>query len=208
MKEFFESLLEEKAPGPYASFSVFHVMKAIELIARTGPIGRSKLSDGLETGVGVTRTIIERLRSAELISISKRGCLLTDRGSRAWHKLQSQLPRMFELDKNELTLAEFNYVVQVNGGANKVRAGLEQRDAAIIAGAKGATTLVFKEHKLFLPAVSDDIAKDFPIVFRQISRRLNLNENDAVVIGSADTQKKAEYGALAAAWTLIDNNGV
>jgi len=35
-----------------------------------------------------------------------------------------------------------------------------------------------------------------------------MRENDAVVIGSADTWSRAEFGALAAAWTLIENDGV
>ena len=36
-------------------------------------------------------------------------------------------------------------------------------------------------------------------------RLLQPEENDVIVIGSADSLVKAEYGALAAAWTLIDD---
>ncbi|MFQ5759271.1 MAG: DUF4443 domain-containing protein, partial [Candidatus Bathyarchaeia archaeon] len=61
---------------------------------------------------------------------------------------------------------------------------------------------------LVLPAISEDVAKDFPDAFNQITKHLMLKENDVVVIGSADAWDMAEYGALAAAWSLIENDGV
>ncbi len=71
-----------------------------------------------------------------------------------------------------------------------------------MAGAKGATTLIFKNQTLIQPGISENVARDFPEIFNQITKQLELEENDVVVIGSADTWEKAEYGALAACWTL------
>jgi len=208
LKKFLESLLEERAPGPFPSFSVLHLIKCLELVARTGQIGRGKLAEELRIGEGATRTLIERLKIARLISVSRKGCVLTEKGKRIWSEFESTFPQKTNLGRNELALADCNVAVQIRGVGNQVRTGLEQRDAAIIAGAKGATTLVFMGKKLTLPNMSDDISNDFPVAFRQITTLLKLRENDAVVIGSADTWSRAEYGALAAAWTLIDNNGV
>jgi len=208
LKKFLESLLKEKAPGPYPSFSIFHLIKAFELIAKTSQIGRCKLSDELKIGQGATRTLIERLKDADLVSTSRKGCSLTTKGEKVWSEFQLTFPQKINLDKNELTLADCNIALQVSGGGNRLRAGLEQRDAAIITGARSAITIVFKKQKLIIPAISEDVARDFPSVFRQITGLLKLKENDAVVIGSADNWSQAEYGALAAAWSLIDNNGV
>jgi len=208
LKKFLESLLEEKAPGPYPSFSVYHLIKAFELVAKTDHIGRGKLSEELKIGEGATRTLIERLKTAHLISVSKKGCSLTEKGKRIWNELESIFLQKTYLERNELALADCNVVVQIRGGGDSVRTGVEQRDAAVIAGAKGATTLVFKDKKLTMPNVSEDVSHDFPIAFRQITALFKLRENDAVVVGSADTWSKAEYGALAAAWTLIENNVV
>lgn len=208
MKRFLESLLEEKAPGPYPSFSVYHLIKGLELVAKTGQVGRGKLSEELGIGEGATRTLIERLKTAHLISVSKKGCSLTEKGKKIWKKFESIFPQKNNLEKNELALADCNVAVQIRGGGDRVRTGVEQRDAAVIAGAKGAATLVFKGKKLVMPNVSEDVSQDFPIVFRQVKALLRLKENDAVVIGSADTWSRAEYGALAAAWTLIENDGV
>jgi len=208
LKKLLESLLEEKAPGPYPSFSVYHLIKGFELIAKTGQVGRGKLSEELKIGEGATRTLIERLKTAHLISVSKRGCSLTEKGKKIWHEFESIFPQKTNLERNELALADCNVAVQIRGGGDRVRTGVEQRDAAVIVGAKGATTLVFKGKKLVMPNVSEDVSHDFPVAFRQITVLLKLRENDAVVIGSADTWSRAEYGALAAAWTLIANDGV
>jgi predicted transcriptional regulator len=207
MKKFLQSLAEEKAPGPYPSFSLFHVIKSLELIAKEGPIGRNTLSLRLETGEGATRTLINRLKSHALILVSKKGCLLTEKGEKIWSELQSFFPQRINLERNELSLAACNVAIQIRGEADKVRAGIEQRDAAVIAGAIGAITFVFRGEKLSLPSLSENIAQTHPIAFRQINEHFYLKENDVVVVGSADILIKAEESAFAAAWTLIENNG-
>jgi predicted transcriptional regulator len=203
IKKLLEGLLKEKAPGPSPSFSVFHVIKVLELTAKEGPIGRGKLSRELGTGEGATRTLLNRLIDAGLIITSKPGCLLTEKGETIWNDFQSIFPRKVKLEQSELTLARYNIAMLIKGCGDKVKTGIEQRDAAILAGAKGATTLIFKNQMLIQPGISENVARDFPEIFNQITKQLELEENDVVVIGSADTWEKAEYGALAAGWTLI-----
>ncbi len=203
VKKILEELLKERAPGPSPSFSIFHVMKALELTAKEGPIGRGKLSRELGTGEGATRTLLNRLIEAGLIITSKPGCSLTKKGETIWNHFQSIFPQKVKLEKSELTLANYNIAVLIKDCGDKVKTGIEQRDAAILIGAKGATTLIFKKQTLIQPGISENVAQDFPEIYNQITNRLELEENDVVVIGSADTWEKAEYGALAAGWTLI-----
>lgn len=203
VKKILEELLKERAPGPSPSFSVFHVMKALELTAKEGPIGRGKLSRELGIGEGATRTLLNRLIDAGLIATSKLGCFLTKKGETIWNDFQSIFPQKVKLEKSELTLTNYNIAVLIKGYGDKVKTGIEQRDAAILAGAKGATTLILKNQTLIQPGISENVARDFPEIFNQITKQLELEENDVVVIGSADTWEKAEYGALAAGWTLI-----
>jgi len=183
------------------------LIKALELVAKTGQVGRGKLAEELKIGEGATRTLIERLKTAHLISVSKKGCSLTEKGKKIWNEFKSIFPQKTNLERNELALADCNVAVQIRDGRDRVRTGIEQRDAAVVAGAKGATTLVLKGEKLVIPNISEDVNHDFPIAYHQITALLKLRENDAVVIGSAGTWSKAEYGALAAAWTLIENDG-
>lgn len=80
---FKQSIERSIDPGPTISFSVFHLMLALALIAEKS-IGRNKLEEELEVGEGALRTLIERLRNAGLIVTSKAGCSITDKGLRLW----------------------------------------------------------------------------------------------------------------------------
>jgi len=64
---------------------------------------------------------------------------------------------------------------------------------------------VFKKGCLIIPSVSHNMTDDFPKAADQIVRLLKPAENDAVVIVSGDTVGEAAHGALAAAWTLLDD---
>ncbi len=205
MKRTLTELLQEKAPGPFPSFAIYHVMKAFELIAKEH-VGRGKLSEQLSIGEGATRTLLNRMKQAGLIEISKKGCSFTAKGDRFWKEFEAVIVKKACLERNELILTKCNMAVQLRGLSSKVRTGLEQRDAAMMAGAKGATTLVYKKGKLIMPNMSEDIRHDYPVVFKQLTSQLDLRENDVVVIGGADSLDKAEYGAYAAAWTLIENS--
>jgi predicted transcriptional regulator len=198
-----EEVTSEKAPGPSPTFSVFHMVLAIELIAKK-PIGRNALAERLKIGEGAVRTIISRLRDADLIATSKAGCSLTKKGVSVWKEYTSILKK-FEIGKSELTEADCNSVVLIRDQEHKLRAGMEQRDAAIKAGAKNATTIVFKQGRLIIPSVSENVVETFPQAANQIFKLMKPDEQDVIIIVGADTPEKAEYGALAAAWTLIAN---
>ncbi|MEM3041323.1 MAG: DUF4443 domain-containing protein [Nitrososphaerota archaeon] len=202
-KKTLDTLALGRAPGPRSSFSVFDIIKSLEIIAEKRSVGRGKIAEELCLGEGTTRTLINRLTDAGLIVISKSGCSLTEKGEKIWNELKAILPQKFVIGKNELTFAACSVALLVKGKGEKVKKGLEQRDAAVAAGAKGATTFVFKDNRLTLPMISTDVAKDYPITFNQIIQSTKPEENDVVIISSADHLKTAEYGALAAAWSLI-----
>jgi hypothetical protein len=203
-KRILEEITGEKVPGPSPTFSVFHMLRAIELIANKA-IGRSKLAEELGVGEGAMRTMINRLKDARLIATSKLGCTLSSKGLKLWNECRTVFRRKVGIGKTELTLADYNVAILVKNRGHKVKSGMEQRDAAIMVGAKGATTIMFKEERLVIPSVSDNMAKDFPKAANQMVRLLQPEENDVIIIGSADSLNKAEYGTLAAAWTLIND---
>jgi predicted transcriptional regulator len=179
-------------------------MLALEKIAE-GPVGRSRLANSLKVGDGAIRTIIGRLLDAGLIETSKSGCALTRKGENLWKEYQAAI-RKAKIERNELTDADFSFAVLVRNKGHRLRSGMEQRDAAVRAGAKSATTIVLKKGHLTIPSVSDGIDKDFPKSASQITRLLKPEENDIVIVSSADTPEKAEYGVLAAAWTLLGDS--
>jgi len=203
-KQILQKIISEKAPGPSPAFSVFHVLRAIELLAEK-PIGRSRLAEELKVGEGTMRTIISRLKDAGLIKTSKLGCILTGKGLKLWDEYKTVFRKKVEIGENELTLANYNFAILVKNYGNEVESGIKQRDAAVMIGANGATTIILKEGHLIIPSVSDDVAEDFPKAADQIVRLFQPEENDVIVIVSGDSSEKAEYGALAASWTLVNN---
>jgi aminoglycoside N3'-acetyltransferase len=99
-------------------------------------------------------------------------------------------------------ILNFNVAVRVRGMKDFIRYGLEQRDAAIMAGAKGATTLIFAENKLTMPGMKEDVLESDQSIFTSLSK-LSLKEGDVIIIGSANEKINAELGARTAALDLL-----
>jgi predicted transcriptional regulator len=204
-KKFIEDLAHQKAPGPSTTFSMFHIFYALELMAEK-PIGRSKLAEKLSVGEGAIRTIIRRLKRAGLIATSKGGCNLTDKGLRVWKKFEEVFPKRVEIEKTPLTNAEYNYAFLVKNSGHKVKSGIEQRDAAIMGGARRAIAIVSKNGHLIIESVSNSIEKDFPDASKKILKNLKPEDNDVIIIAGAENPLKAKRGAFAAAWVLLNSD--
>ncbi|MEM2098748.1 MAG: DUF4443 domain-containing protein [Candidatus Bathyarchaeia archaeon] len=204
-KQLIEKIASEKAPGPSTTFSTAHIFFALELMAEK-PIGRNKLAEKLQIGEGAVRTIINHLKDAGLIETSKVGCSLTPEGLSVWKKFQEFFPQRGEIEKTELTTSQYNYAFLVKNSGHKVKSGIEQRDAAIIAGAKRAVVIVSKNGFLSIEAVSNDIAKEFPKAANSILSVIQPQDNDVIIIAGADDLQKAKHAAFAASWALLHGN--
>jgi predicted transcriptional regulator len=204
-KSFIESLASPKGAGPSTTFSMFHIFYALELMTKK-PIGRNKLAEKLNVGEGAIRTIISRLRGTGLIVTSKEGCTLTDKGLSVWKNFEAVFPKRFEIGKTALTTSEYNYAFLVKNRGHSVKSGIDQRDAAIMGGARRALVIVFKNGRLMIESVSNNIEKEFPEAATEILEKLEPQDNDAIIIAGADNPLKAKRGAFAASWVLIGNN--
>jgi predicted transcriptional regulator len=197
-----QQVSSKKAPGPSTTFTIFHVYYALELIAQK-PLGRNKLAELLHVGDGAVRTIISRLTDAKLIEISKTGCNLTQKGKDIWRQLEEFFPKQADLPKSEFSNFEFNHAFLVKNSAQNVTSGIDQRDAAIIAGARRAFVMIFKDGHLRIESVSDNVEKQYPKAAKKVLEIMKPEENDVIVLASAETKLKAKRGAFAASWSLI-----
>jgi hypothetical protein len=170
------------------------------------PIGRNRLAVKLNVGEGAVRTIINRLKGAGLIVTSKAGCTLTAKGLSIWKKFERFFPKRVEIGKTELTTAEHNYAFLVKNSGHKVKSGIEQRDAAIVAGAKRAVVIVSRGGHLVIESVSNNIEKEFPKAANQILKVIQPEDNDVIIIAGADILQKAKNAAFAASWALLDGD--
>ena len=196
-------LKRPRGPGPLPAFSKLHVLKAIDLVGRMGPLSRASLSRELGIGEGAVRTLLKKLVSADLVRTSRSGCVLTEEGMALWTELNARLAKRSPIARSAISLGAHGFAILVRDGAKKVRLGVEQRDEAVRAGAKGALVLIAEEGRLKMPGVSDDIRADYPDLFEEVAKSLEPEEGDAIVIAYADDPLVAEYGALAAALSLL-----
>jgi predicted transcriptional regulator len=203
LKDFISGIAGTKAPGPSASFTVFHVFYAIELMSQK-TIGRNKLAEKLSVGEGAIRTIINRLVNSGLIVTSKEGCKLTEKGLSIWKEFEEVFPQREEVPQTELTTSEFNYAFLVKNRGDKVKSGIDQRDAAIVAGAKRAVVVVAQKGHLRIESVSENIDEEFPVATSRLLENFKPIDNDVIVIAGGETALKAKRGAFAAAWSLLN----
>ncbi|MEM3769882.1 MAG: DUF4443 domain-containing protein [Candidatus Bathyarchaeia archaeon] len=204
IKKLLEKIVGERASGPASTFSVLHVLRAIELISEK-PVGRGKLAEELRVGGGAVRTIINRLKKTGIISTSKAGCQLTVKGLKLFEEYKKIFGKRAKIEKAKLMSTPFNSAILAKNCGDKVKLGIEQRDAAVRAGAKGATTIIFKNGLLIIPSVCDDLSRDYPKIAEELIALLQPEENDVIVVAGADSSELAEYGATAAVWTFFDD---
>ena len=121
-----------------------------------------------------------------------------------WAEFEGYFPRRVALSRSELSESAFNFAFLVKDCRGIMGSGIDQRDAAIIAGARKAIVILYKNGHLCIEAVSDSIEKLYPQAANQILVELAPQNNDAIVIAGADSPLKAKRGAFAASWSLID----
>ncbi len=186
------------APGRVPYFIEAHIVKALRTIDDEGPVGRVKLSKALGLGEGMIRTLIKHLINEGLIETSRAGIVLTKSGKKLSFDLKSRISEAIEIPRSSLTIGPLNIAILVKNAADTIKGGVEQRDAAIKVGALGATTLAFRHGELNMPLGNHDAFKDIPAIREGLISGLNPQENDVIIIGSANDKSTAELGAIAA----------
>ncbi|MEM2994628.1 MAG: DUF4443 domain-containing protein [Candidatus Bathyarchaeia archaeon] len=199
-----EKVSAKLAPGQNPYFNRVHVFKALEILS-AGAVGRVRLARELMLGEGTTRTLVKHLKNEGLIEISKSGIILSKLGKKVLSNLKSKISEGIEIPKSPLTVGPSNIAILIRNAANLVKNGVEQRDAAIKAGALGATTLIFKQGKLTIPGLSEDILQNQNIqsICNTIISKLKPKENDIIIIGSANKKQTAEIAAKTAALEIL-----
>ena len=201
--ETLREVLDSDYRGPRAVFTQVDVLKAIVAVGTAGSIGRGKLGTSTGLGQGEVRTLIKRLRDSGLITIESNGCSLSARGRREYERIASLLPWSSRVEASRLNIGSVCWAVVVAGSAGKVRFGLEQRDAAIRAGAEGAFTAVFRGGRFLVPGEGTDCEGEGPSEPWTNIRKARIQETDVVIVTGSQNASVSENGALAAFLTLM-----
>lgn len=190
-------LSEKVAPGQTPDFTKTHVLLAILTIGEE-KIGRKLLSKKLNLGEGTVRNLINRMQDEELIATTRHGTSLTEKGENVLEIITSYISGL-PINDTELTVSEYNYAVIIRERAQKVRLGIEQRDQALISGAKGATTIKFKEGEFILPGVNTELVESV----KDKLNKLKPENNDVIIIGTGESPFSAKMGAYSAGLELL-----
>jgi len=201
--EVLRGVLTSDYKGPRAIFSEVHVLKAVMTIGASGSVGRGRLGLLLGLGQGEVRTLIKRMKEKGLIRIEANGCSLSPKGRVEFRKLQGVVPWSSSVQAEELGIGKRCWAVLVRDAASRVRLGIEQRDAAVREGANGALTAVFKSGMFSLPGEDADCERSGPSALWSAVRVASPVQGDVVVVAGAADLASAEFGALAAALTLL-----
>jgi predicted transcriptional regulator len=203
-----QKICNNYAPSRVISFNMVHVFKALQLVKSRGHISRDLLSKELGLGEGSIRTLMRHLQMNNMIKATNAGTTMTQKGEALLLELLSSIPTEMNLPKCSIALGKFNYVVLLKQHSHAIKSGVEQRDAAIKIGAKGATTLLFKQNKFVMPSNTnyDSLQKE-PKISKLLIKTLNPEEGDAIIIGSDDMhEKRSEFAAKSAALLTIMNH--
>jgi predicted transcriptional regulator len=201
-----QALSKLPSPGPAPAFTHVDVTQAILTIGDEGQIGRIELSRRLVIGEGTIRTIIKHLMQANIIDIAKGGCVLTKRGVQLYNSLRSKVSKVSIIDAKQLALDKVSAAVLIRHVGYQVKKGIEQRDAAIRAGATGACTLIFQGRQFLMPMSENEgwSLNSDDLLFQDLRKSFGPGEGDVIILSSAPDRAAAHHGAMAAALTLIE----
>ncbi|OLS30498.1 MAG: hypothetical protein ThorAB25_09490 [Candidatus Thorarchaeota archaeon AB_25] len=200
--------LSEPADGRVApAFKPHHAAVGLIMIGREQPLGRYELCDKMSIGEGSARTLLKRLSEAEYIEPEgKQGQKLTTNGQRLFNEVSRDVPIGLMLDVRQLVMYEYAYANLVKDKASIVTDGVRQRDEAIIQGGygkAGATTLIQRDIRLVMPPDDFHILLAYEPETLLIIESLRPENNDVVIIGSADDPNLAREVSMAAVMTLF-----
>lgn len=197
---------QRHAPSRMLSFDLVHVFKTMQMMSDKNKISRVIMMQELGLGEGSIKTLVKHLKMHGLVENSNAGMWLTNKGNALYTKLQVIIPRETDITKCSVALGKFNHAVLLKSMAYNIKSGIEQRDAAIKAGAVGATTLICKNERLVLPGTGEDLMRNDQKIHSLIMEKLSPEQNDVIIIGSSQNKKIAEMAAKSAALYTIEDH--
>jgi predicted transcriptional regulator len=177
------------------------------VLKHKGPVGRYRLKHmlGMSDHEGIIKLMLADLRDDAYISTSNLGAQLTSKGEAflVSRLKEYQIVHIKDIDYPFIEAGPFSVGVQLKGKAGAITSGMAQRDAAVRAGAIGATILTSDNGVLGIPTVYRDLSSQQPTLSTQILQSFSLTGGDVLIITSAPSRWRAFEGALAAAKTLV-----
>ena len=191
-----QSIVTRKGSSKILTFSSPHVFKALQLLSKQKYVSRMSFCNELHMGEGAVRTMIVHLKQNDLVDSIRAGTFLTTKGKNFVKKFTDVISSQCEIESCNIAREKYNHVFLVKNHAGIICNGMDQRDFAILYGAKSTTTLLFKNNQFVFPNESKNALIDDPKTKNVLSEKLMPKENDIVIIASSDDSFVAEISAI------------
>ena len=174
--------------GNLSNFTRIDILRCLLKIEK--PVSRAELSETLSLGEGTIRTILDILKKNKLLESNNKGHYLSLKGNDVVKKVKDNI-YIKEIFLNDLFPNKKKIALRIKN-PNKLIKSYILRDEAVKNGADGAIILYYDKKLRFYDS-------NFKQDLSEIESKLNLNQNDLVIVAYADSYKLAEHGALAVA---------
>ncbi len=145
------------------------------------------------------------LRKQGLIqAVARQGHQLSKKGKQHLVKLHQVLINTGRIRQTSFTIDRINFGCQLRNLAHLVRDGVRLRDAAMRAGASGATTLIQGPDPEYIIMPTEYRVPR--VEAAELLKGFDLIEGDVLIIGTGPTDIAARLGAIAAMMTLLGGN--
>tara|TARA_Y100000310_G_C20515884_1_gene731166 strand:+ start:422 stop:1012 length:591 start_codon:yes stop_codon:yes gene_type:complete len=184
--------------GNLSNFTKIDVLRCLLKIEK--PVSRSRLSSVLDLGEGTVRSLLDILKSNDLLTSNKEGHFLNKKGQEITNKIKDKI-NMEQVELKDTLQNRKNIAVHIKHIKNKnIGKAYELRDIALKNGADGALILEY-DKGLKLYGLEDS---DNDVHFQEIEHKFELRLGDIVVITYAASYKLAEHGVLAVVIEICD----
>ena len=131
---------------------------------------------------------------------------MTEKGNRLFESMEKDIPRSMFLELPNLSIYSLSYATLVRNKRSVIKDGIRQRDEAIIQGGygkAGATTIIQRDGILLMPPDDFNILLEYEAEAILMMDALRPEDNDVIIIGSADDANLAREVSMAAVMTLF-----
>lgn len=198
-----QNIVSRKGSSKVLTFSIPHVFKALQLLSNEKFVSRSRFCKELHLGEGSVKTLILHLKNAKMLDTTKSGNFLTKKGKKFCEGLAEVIKSECKLGRCKITEKPYNHAILLNNFSFAIRTGLEQRDYAILYGASGCITIIYKNNQFVFPGEDNECLKEDKETRKKIMKELSPQEGDVIIICSSTDPFVAEVSAKnSVLWTL------
>lgn len=198
-----QNIVSRKGSSKVLTFSVPHVFKALQLLQKDQYVSRATFCSQLHMGEGAVKTMIMHLKEDSVVDSTRSGTFLTTKGKNLTKSLLDVISAECVIKKCNIARGRFNHAVLLKKYGFATKSGMEQRDYAILYGAIGATTLLYKDERFVFPQENIDCLLNDKKTKNALLKNLQPQKGDMIIIASANDPFVAEIAAKnSALWTL------